>query len=378
MILSNEPPAFDHVVMLSVDGLHAKVLQPPLIEQLPTFSRLLRGPHTLEARTDADATITLPNHVSMITSLPLAKHAWQWNEDPPAARHGGTIHARAGRYIPSVFDVAHDRGIATAIFVGKTKFWLLEQSYGDGAGGKDETAPNDGKAKIDVVTFAERGADVVGQCSAWLTRSAVPGHRTLSFLHLAEPDAAGHSQDWDLTPGSKYMKSIEVVDRALGELLAAIDGDERLRGRVAIILTTDHGGGQPKRTHTDITAPCNFVIPFAVWLGNDRAPLDLYAINAATRTRPAPEILPEVTAFPPPIRHGEMGNVALQLLGLPSIPDSVHNVKQDLVLEVIEPHPAAIPQAGPRFADDPSGSSKRRSDTPWIEQSDQSSSAPPR
>ena len=39
-------------------------------------------------------TVTLPNHVSMATSRPIAGpngHGWTENIDPPAARHGGTL-----------------------------------------------------------------------------------------------------------------------------------------------------------------------------------------------------------------------------------------------------------------------------------------------
>ncbi|MBM4113290.1 MAG: alkaline phosphatase family protein, partial [Phycisphaerae bacterium] len=215
LAMSQPAPAFDHVVMVSVDGLHAGVFASPIVDGLPAFSRLRRGPGTLEARTDADATITLPNHVSMLTSRPLSEHGWQWNDDPPAIRHGGTIHARAGKYIPSVFDAAHDRGVSTALFAGKTKFWLFEQSYGAGAGAKDATPPDDGRAKIDLVVFAKRGADLAAQCAARLSRAAAEKRRTLDFLHLAEPDVAGHAHEWDLTPGSKYLESVALVDRWL-------------------------------------------------------------------------------------------------------------------------------------------------------------------
>ncbi len=347
------PAEFDRVVMISVDGLHSGVLAAERIGSLPAFARLMRGPHTLEARTDPDATITLPNHVSMITSQPLLVHRWEWNDDPPAIRHGGTIHARAGRYIPSVFDVAHDRGLSTALFAGKTKFWLFEQSYGDSAGAKDATPPDNGRAKIDLVVYAERGGDLAAQCAARLHGAAAKGVRTLDMIHFAEPDSAGHAHEWDLAPGSKYMASVMQVDRWLGEFLAELDGDDRLRGRVAIVLTTDHGGGKPEKTHTDITAPCNFTIPFLVWLGADAAPSDLYALNQPTRRRPGADEHPPVDAEPPPIRNGDLGNTALQLLGLPAIPGSRFGARQHLRFVPPEAAPAAIPQARHRSADVP-------------------------
>ena len=43
-----------HVLIISVDGLRPDALNEPLLSLLPAFNRLLRGPHTLDARTDAN------------------------------------------------------------------------------------------------------------------------------------------------------------------------------------------------------------------------------------------------------------------------------------------------------------------------------------
>lgn len=340
------PPALNHVVMVSIDGLLPAVLDASAAERFPTLARLMRGPHTLEARTDPDATITLPNHVSMVTGVPVQVHGWQWNDDPPAIRHGGSIHARAGRYIPSCFDVAHDRGVSTGLFASKTKFWLLEQSYGSSSGAKDEVSPDHGRAKIDLVAYSRSSGELVPQLAARLSRAAARSKRTLDFLHMAEPDSAGHAHEWDLTPGSKYLQAIERCDRWLGELLAAIESDERLRGRVAILLTTDHGGGVPEKTHTDPTAPENFRIPFLVWLGSDREAVDLYAINTGVRAKPGPKEQPDADSTPPPIRNGDIGNLALQLLGLPPIPGSLHNGSHDLRIVLEEEQGAGEDMSG--------------------------------
>ena len=39
-------------------------------------------------------------------------HGWKLNDDPPAARDGGTLHAVKGSYVASMFDVAHEIGRA--------------------------------------------------------------------------------------------------------------------------------------------------------------------------------------------------------------------------------------------------------------------------
>ncbi|MEY4810414.1 MAG: hypothetical protein RI986_752, partial [Planctomycetota bacterium] len=105
-----------------------------------------------------------------------------------------------------------------------------------------------------------------------------------------------------------------------------------LRGRVAIILTADHGGGVPLKTHTEWTAPENFNVPLLIWLGTDTAATELIALNSDRRA-----VVPSTTyvgddSVPQPIRSAEVGNIALQLLGLPAIPGSVANAQQDLLL----------------------------------------------
>lgn len=325
-------PAIDHVVLVSVDGLHPAVLAPPHLGSLPAFTRLMRGPHTLEARTDADITVTLPNHLGMVTGLPATQHGWLRNDDPPGLRQGGTVHDKAGRYVPSVFDVAHDHGLTTGCFIGKSKFWLLEQSYGAARGAADITGEDDGKAKLDLFVFAEACETSTQQLIARLHHAASAGERSLDLLHFAEPDLAGHAHEWDLTPGSPYLRSIARVDASLTMLLAAIDANEALRGRTAIVLTTDHGGGAPPKTHTDAEAPCNFVIPFLVWHGRDGPDADLYELNPRSRARPSPLENPSSEDAPPPIRNSELGNLGLALLGLPSIPGSLFGGAAPLVL----------------------------------------------
>lgn len=327
------PRTFDHVVLVSVDGCRPDAIDGPEDGPLPGFRRLLRGPHTLQARTDAETTVTIPNHVSMVTGRPAggaSGHGWRENTDPPAARHGGTLHKQAGAYVASMFDVAHDHGLATAAVVTKPKFAILAQSYDASNGAPDATGADDGRAKIDLFTCARTTRMAREAAVAWL-RCGQP--RTLTLLHLAAPDAAGHGHGWDMAPGSAYRKGIAEADAELEALLAAIDADERLRGRVAVVLTSDHGGGVPFKNHSEAREPVNYLVPFAVWLGADGPAVELVAANAGTRAvLPADRHAPDGD-LPPPIRSSEAGNLVLQLLGLPAIPGSVANARQDLRLE---------------------------------------------
>ena len=330
--LARAATTFDHVLVISVDGLRPECAGPMLAEAYPGLARLTRGPHTLDARCDAEISITLPNHVCMVTGRPVTGeqgHGWTDNVDPPARAHGGAISLHKGSPVHCMFDVAHDHGLRTAMVAGKWKFVLFEQSYGEDAGDQDLVMPDDGRDKIDSFACTPE-PDAIADLAVTALREAVQkGKRSLTMVHFPNADFAGHAEGWDLTEGSPYRAAVASIDGALRRLLASIESEPAWKGRIAIVLTADHGGGVPFKSHVDPVAPINFRIPFLVWLGADSSPADLYEINAATRTRP-PTGERFAASGPPPIRNADAGNTALALLGLPPIPGSVANARQDL------------------------------------------------
>ena len=326
------PGQFDHVILISVDGLRPDAIDGPEDGDLPGFRRLLRGPHTFQARADADLTVTLPNHMSMITSRPVGGsqgHGWTDNVDPPASQHGGTLHKRKGAYVASVYDVAHDHGVETAMVASKTKFSITVQTYENDEGSPDQVGQDDGRNKIDAYAVVHTMRMVREMSCALL---AAHPKRSFQVLHFGAPDFAGHAKGWDLAQGSHYRDAVREVDGEIALLLSAIDKDPALKGKVAVILTADHGGGVPFISHTDRMAPEDFLIPFIVWLGSDGPATELSALNADRRAVVPASQYVDNTMSPQPIRNAEAGNLALQLLGLPAIPGSVANAKQDLLL----------------------------------------------
>jgi hypothetical protein len=155
---------------------------------------------------------------------------------------------------------------------------------------------------------------------------------TFSFIHLVSPDFVGHRYNWG---SSQQDDAIRAVDKDLGEVFQLIEGDERLRGKTAIILTSDHagGGGTVLNNHIDPIWPKNYTISFHAWGPGIPAGAELYDLNASTRSIPHPEQNPTTSldTASMPIRNGELGNFALQLLGLPAIPGSWMNHDHSLV-----------------------------------------------
>jgi len=317
-----------NAVLVSVDGLRSDALLALQPEALPGFTRLLGGSATLNARCDPDYSITLPNHTSMLTGRPVlgtSGHGWIENDEAP---EDATLHKHKGQYLVSVFDVAHDRGWHTALLAGKPKFSLYDHSYDAQDGAPDAVPPDDGRDKLDSFLVSlkteEIGDGVVHELGDGSKKSLV-------FVHFAVTDLTAHASGWDLTPSSKYMQAVQRVDRELQKILAAIDAQPGLSGHTAIVLTADHGGGAPYKSHDQNKMWVDFIIPFVVWTGDGHKG-ELYALNPTTRKDPSlsnPEI---GAAGLPPVRNGEAGNVVLQLLGLPAIPGSTLDAKQDLAL----------------------------------------------
>ena len=98
-----------------------------------------------------------------------------------------------------------------------------------------------------------------------------------------------------------------------------------------VVVTADHGGLGP--SHLDPRRFANFRVPFLVWGAGVAAGADLYAINP-TYADPGKARVGYAAALQP-VRNGDVGNLVLDVLGLPPIPNSEHDYAQDL--EVLAP-----------------------------------------
>jgi hypothetical protein len=322
--------AADHVIHISVDGLHPGHLQTQINASVaPHFKRFQdEGAWTNNARTDYTRTNTLPNHTSMITGRPVSlptgmpamtHHGYTENDTPPT-NPPETLHnfTSPDWYKASAFDVVHDADKSTAMYASKIKFRIFEQSYDDTHGAPH---PN-GNNKIDTYVMDE--ATAVMQEA--LLSDLADTNFNYTFVHYADLDDAGHFQGGWGSPA--YMEAIVTVDNYLGQLFNLVETDPDLVGRTAIILSADHGG--TGTGHSTASIPANYTIPFYVW-GAGVAHGDLYALNDGTRMNPGTG-RPDYNASGQPIRNGDGGNLALDLLGLGGIPNSLINSAQNLLV----------------------------------------------
>jgi arylsulfatase A-like enzyme len=93
------------------------------------------------------------------------------------------------------------------------------------------------------------------------------------FVHLSDPDRAGHSSGWMSTA---YGRAVRQTDDALSQLLSAADRSYGT-GNYSVIVTADHGGhdyGHGTESPLDVT------IPWIAWgRGVNAGPLGDMAID---------------------------------------------------------------------------------------------------
>jgi predicted AlkP superfamily pyrophosphatase or phosphodiesterase len=306
---SAKAPQVHSVLAISIDGLNVKALRRLGTRGAPNLFALVReGASTFNARTEREQTVTLPNHTGMVTGRRIARdhggHGVTWNDerDEPS-----TVQEAAGEQVRSVFSVVHTEGRGrSAVFAGKGKFALWKRSWPTGIT----------RQRID----SDMG-DLVRTAKRDLRRR----RRELRFLHLAGPDIVGHRHGF---LGRAYYDSLRRVDRLVGSVLRTARRTPRLRGHLAVIVTADHGA--TRSGHSQARLLANHRVPFIVRGPGVARGADLYDLNRdyanPGRRRPP------YSHRRQPVRNGDLANVALDLLGLPPVPGSEHDSRQDLDL----------------------------------------------
>ena len=318
--------AANHLILISVDGLRPDIIGQLGEQALPGFYRFHnQGVSTDNARTDFDYTRTLPNHSSMITGRSVIGTNGHGQTENNRIGPADTLHNNTGQYgyIPGLFDVAHDNGLSTALYASKDKFVLFDQSYNAENGAEDITGADNGSAKIDRYLFLASNRTATNLIDRFVEDMKVNSYN-LAFVHITDPDYAGHGGNWTT---QAYRDAVKRVDGYLQNIFALVNESTELAGNTVIILIADHGG--TGADHSDASDLLNYRIPFYVWGSGVAKGQDLYLLNRDSRHDPE-DARPDYNAPWQPVRNGDAGNLALQLLGLPAISGSTINARQDL------------------------------------------------
>jgi predicted AlkP superfamily pyrophosphatase or phosphodiesterase len=311
-----------HAIIVSVDGLGGIYLEQGLTEgRLPNFAALKEwGASTTEARADVTYTVTLPNHTSIISGRPVSpveglaadiNHGYYDNVIPGPEQ---TLHNSGNpnlEYLPSVFDTAHDHGLRTCFYAGKTKFILFTRSYDSQNGALDQFGTDDGRNKIDRCVIVEAStAHLIATAAA----DMAAGSCDLVFLHIPDLDALGHQSGW----GSEVWRSgLDRVDAWIGQLISVAESDRS--SPWGMVITADHGGHDT--AHSDPTIYEDYRIPFFALSPTVPPGSDLYAITSGRRAHPGTQ-RPDYLEPVQPVRNLDAADAALGMLGLEPIAGS--------------------------------------------------------
>jgi predicted AlkP superfamily pyrophosphatase or phosphodiesterase len=201
-------PRAERVVIISIDGLRPDLL---IRAEVPNLRGLLKvGSYTFWARTVAEGH-TLPAHASMLTGVSPQKHGVTWND------HVEQAYPES----PTLFEVAKQAGLTTALATGKTKFVVF-----------DKPGTLDWK-------YLPRGEPILDAFVAQQAARMVREHKPqVLFVHLAGVDAVGHARGWG---SPEQLAWLGEADKAVGVVLVAVK-EAGLLDSTLVIVTADHGG----------------------------------------------------------------------------------------------------------------------------------------
>ncbi|MEZ5091606.1 alkaline phosphatase family protein [Nocardioides sp.] len=307
-VAPRQPPYADRVVVVDVEGLTAGSIRRLGATGAPTLHRLMaEGASTLNARTLAERTTRDANVVGMLTGRRVTPdkggHGVDWD-----STWDRTVHAAAGHYVSSVFDLVHNYAYRTSL-VTRDNLTLVDRSWDAANGGRDPYGVDNGRDKIADYVGDRNDARAMSDLLGRLGGAKPP---TLSFLHLSAPSRTGVRTGFT---SAEYDQAVTQADARLGQLLSAIEGSSALAGRTLVVVTSDHGGSKTLATNTK--ALPNIRVPFLAWGPGVAVGADLYALNPQLKD-PGGEW--KGYGGRQPVRTAHVAAVVTKALGLPPVP----------------------------------------------------------
>ena len=227
------------IILISVDTLRADHLScyAPHGRSTPNIDAMAKG-GTLFSQASAQVPLTLPSHVSLLTSTyPFANGIEDNGQLVPA----GAV---------TLATVLKSHGYKTAAFVGG---FVLDRRFGlnQGFDAYDSPFPQSAQGGTDAADLKRLGEEVTRNATGWIEKNA--GGPFFIFLHLFDlhtPEnlpAAVRAR----FPGPRYAAELSYVDEVLGKFWDSL----RKRGvldKALIVFLSDHGeslGEHGENTH---------------------------------------------------------------------------------------------------------------------------------
>lgn len=244
------------IILVSVDGLAGFYIDDPRSD-LPTLRRLAAEGARASGVVCSFPTVTWPNHTTMVTGVPPAKHGVIGNNyyDRSTGKNVSllpdpVLDKDQIVKVPTIYDVAHQAGLKTAGIIwpatrnAKTLDWTVPDMAGDGwqRFGTPGWLSELRGAGLPVDHHAAWVAGGGGVQRDWLytrmARHALVNHQpNLLLIHLVEVDHVEHK--YGPRSDDAYWAVSQADDR-VRDLVEAVNASP-LRGKTTIFVCSDHG-----------------------------------------------------------------------------------------------------------------------------------------
>ncbi|HLY75697.1 MAG TPA: ectonucleotide pyrophosphatase/phosphodiesterase [Planctomycetota bacterium] len=245
------------VVLISIDGLPADVLNDPLLH-IPTLRRLIAEGASAEGMRCSFPTVTWPNHTTLVTGVSPAKHGVLANSYYDRSQQkvvpllpDPLFDKEEIVKVRTIYDVAHAAGLKTAGIIwpatrnarsldwtvpdcGTKELWdrygtasWLEELRREGipVDLQESWVKNNGGVQRDWM-YTRAAAQVIGK-----------HHPNLVLLHLVEVDHVEHAKG-PRTPDAAWAAS--QADDRVRDVIEAISSSG-LKERATVFVVSDHG-----------------------------------------------------------------------------------------------------------------------------------------
>jgi predicted AlkP superfamily pyrophosphatase or phosphodiesterase len=248
-----QTPASDrHVIVISLDGFAAYALADPALP-LPNLRALARDGVMADAMLPVNPTVTWPNHTTLVTGVPPARHGLLYNGLPVRAAPGAAgppirIEPHVDKttlvLAPTVYDLAYNAGLTTAqvdwvaIENAPTITWAFPEYSNPQAPLAREMVQAGAVSEAELQTFAK--APITFRDEIW-TRAAeyiITAHKpNLLLFHLLTTDSMQH-QYGARTLGAQT--ALVLADARVGRLIEACR-QAGILPATTFVVVSDHG-----------------------------------------------------------------------------------------------------------------------------------------
>src|SRR5581483_8016493 len=225
-ILAGSSAAAPPVILISVDTLRADRLSCyGARQQTPRIDSLAKG-GTLLSQASAQVPLTLPSHLSLLSSTyPFS--------------NGVEDNGQVAPVMVTLASVLKGRGYRTAAFVGG---FVLDKRFGldQGFDVYDSPFAAPGDREAEAADLKRLGEDVVRSATEWIGKNAATPF--FVFLHLFDLHTPENLPPAVRArfPGPRYEAELAYVDEVLGRFLDFL-AQRALLDKALIVFLSDHG-----------------------------------------------------------------------------------------------------------------------------------------